>query len=425
MATSYGYDNSYQLTQASQGTTTTESYAYDAVGNRTSSLGVASYTTNSSNEITANSNASYTYDSNGNETTKVDSTGTTTYTWDFENRLTSVTLPASGGTVSFKYDPFDRRIYKSSSSGTSVFAYDGDNLIEEANTSGAAQARYLQGLNIDEPLAMLRSASTSYYNADGIGSITSVASSAGALTNTYTYDSFGKLSASTGSLTNPFRYTAREFDSETNLQFSRSRYYEPGAGRFLTEDPMQFKAGYNFYSYVLNDPLNFFDPWGLATLNYWGTAFTGPWISRWGHVSLTLDDGTYISFYPTNFNLLNADSPNDPVFSGSLSDDNLNEGGAPDVQVKLDNLDEAAIKTWWNDFKKTQPKFRGLHNNCSTVISQALDAGGGVKHAPKAPHPIVSSPGVVLGYAQQLQKAGNGVYVPPTPPSEPPDKIVH
>ena len=56
---------------------------------------------------------------------------TTSYAWDFENRLTSVTLPGSGGTVSFKYDPFGRRIYKSSSSGTSVFAYDGDNLIEE------------------------------------------------------------------------------------------------------------------------------------------------------------------------------------------------------------------------------------------------------------------------------------------------------
>jgi len=43
-----------------------------------------------------------TYDLNGNTTTKTDSSGTTTYAWDFENRLTSVTLPGSGGTVSFK-----------------------------------------------------------------------------------------------------------------------------------------------------------------------------------------------------------------------------------------------------------------------------------------------------------------------------------
>jgi YD repeat-containing protein len=56
-------------------------------------------------------------DNNGNTTGKTDSTGTTSYTWDFENRLTSVTLPGSGGTVSFKYDPLRRRVYKSSSGG--------------------------------------------------------------------------------------------------------------------------------------------------------------------------------------------------------------------------------------------------------------------------------------------------------------------
>ena len=76
--------------------------------------------------------------------------------------------------VSFKYDPFGRRIYKSSSSGTSVFAYDSDNLVEETNSAGTAVARYSQGLNIDEPLAMLRSSTTSYYEADGLGSVTSL-----------------------------------------------------------------------------------------------------------------------------------------------------------------------------------------------------------------------------------------------------------
>src|SRR5713226_7025076 len=91
------------------------------------------------------------------------------------------------GTVSFKYDPFGRRIYKSSSAGTSIFAYDGDNLIEETNSSGAVVARYSQTQNIDEPLVMLRSATTSYYQADGLGSVTSLSNTSGALANTYTY----------------------------------------------------------------------------------------------------------------------------------------------------------------------------------------------------------------------------------------------
>jgi hypothetical protein len=66
-------------------------------------------------------------------------------------------------------DPFGRRIYKSSGSGTSIYTYDGDNLIEETNGSGAAVARYQQGLNTDEPLAMQRSSTTSYYDADDLG----------------------------------------------------------------------------------------------------------------------------------------------------------------------------------------------------------------------------------------------------------------
>jgi len=72
-------------------------------------------------------------------------------------------------------------------------------------------------LNIDEPLVMLRSGTTSYYQADGLGSLTSLSNPSGALTNTYTYDSFGNLLASTGSLVNSFRCTGREFDTETSL----------------------------------------------------------------------------------------------------------------------------------------------------------------------------------------------------------------
>ncbi len=115
--TGYTYDNIYQLLTAAQGATTTESYSYDAVGNRLSSLGVSSYTYNSSNELTATPSATYTYDNNGNTLTKTDSSGTTSYTWDTENRLTEVTLPGTAGTVDFKYDPFGRRVQKAFTQG--------------------------------------------------------------------------------------------------------------------------------------------------------------------------------------------------------------------------------------------------------------------------------------------------------------------
>jgi RHS repeat-associated protein len=259
----YTYDAIYELTQVTQAVATTESYSYDPVGNRTASLGVSSYTNNSSNELTATPGVTYTYDSNGNTLTKTDSTGTTSYTWDFENRLTSLTLPGAGGTVTFKYDPMGRRIEKSSSAATSVFAYDGDNLIEEANSSGAVVARYTQTENIDEALAMLRSGGTSYYNADGLGSVTSLTNSSGTVAETYAYDSFGKVTASSGSITNPFQYTGRESDPETNLYYYRARYYDTNSGRFLSEDPWRGSLQKNRYRYVVNNPIMLADPLGL------------------------------------------------------------------------------------------------------------------------------------------------------------------
>jgi len=142
----------------------------------------------------------------------------------------------TGNLDSFKYDPFGRCIYKSSSSATSVYAHDGDNLIEETNATGGVVARDEQTQNIDEPPAMLCSSATSYYHADGLGSITSLSNSAGTMANTYTYDSCGNLTASIGALVNSFRYTGRESDPETGLYYSCARHHDEAAGRFLRED---------------------------------------------------------------------------------------------------------------------------------------------------------------------------------------------
>lgn len=59
--------------------------SYDAVGNRTYQPG-APHTNNISNEMTSRKGVPYTYDANGNTLSKTDSSGTTSCTWDFENR---------------------------------------------------------------------------------------------------------------------------------------------------------------------------------------------------------------------------------------------------------------------------------------------------------------------------------------------------
>jgi len=286
VTSNYTYDKIYELTQVTQGTNTTENYSYDPVGNRLSSLGVASYSYNNSNELTSSSQGSYTYDANGN--TLTDASGKS-YAWDFENRLAQVTLPNSGGTVTFKYDPFGRRIQKVYTTGanppttaTTNYLYDGDNEIEQMDQNGSIVSRFAQGQSIDEPLAESVGGATYDYEQDGLGSVTSLTNSTAALSLSHTYDSFGKITNSQGSVSNPYRYTGRDFDSETGLDYYRARYYDSTSGRFLNEDPSGFGVDINFYRYVFDNPVDFGDPLGLqassgGNANTWTAGEIGPW----------------------------------------------------------------------------------------------------------------------------------------------------
>lgn len=192
--------------------------------------------------------------------------------------------------MTFKYDPFGRRIQKSGPSGTTNYLYDGDNLLEELDNSGNLLGRYAQqSIGVDQPLAELRAGVTAYYEADGLGSITSLSNTSGALANTYSYDSYGNVTASTGSIINPFQYTGREFDSEAGNYFYRARYYGQTIGRFFSEDPMHFDAGINFYPYVNNSPVRNADPFGLATCTFY---VTQGWLLCWpdqpGHDAVSI-----------------------------------------------------------------------------------------------------------------------------------------
>ena len=54
------------------------------------------------------------------------------------------------------------------------------------------------------------------------------------------------------------------FDRETQLYYAKARYYDPVAGRWLSEDPLGFGGGdANLYRYVGNSPTNGTDPSGL------------------------------------------------------------------------------------------------------------------------------------------------------------------
>jgi RHS repeat-associated protein len=60
----------------------------------------------------------------------------------------------------------------------------------------------------------------------------------------------------------PIRFQGQWVDEESGFYYNRHRYYDPRQGRYITQDPIGFEGGVNFYGYPLN-PLQGIDPLGL------------------------------------------------------------------------------------------------------------------------------------------------------------------
>jgi len=327
IAETYGYDATSQLTSADYGAqsplaktaapVTRETFAYDALGNRTQVARIipnapsksATYTANSLNQytrITGSGPATSTfqpstpqYDANGN----LINDGKQSYRYDAQNRLVSVETLSVGGTLrpdsvkaEFAYDARNRAIlrkYYSLSAGSQwvlnsgyslALTYDTAwNVLAERTPNGTQIGEYIHGQRIDGILsASLKAYNlplTTYYPlADGLGSVVALTNIKGKIAERYRYSAYGRPAALPDSYqpTGPsdstyrFLFTGREWLGRVGLNEHRNRYYSEGSGRWLSGDPIGFNSGSdNLYSYGSNSPQNFTDPLGLMTTDEW------------------------------------------------------------------------------------------------------------------------------------------------------------
>jgi RHS repeat-associated protein len=276
---SYSYDELNRLKTASE-PTWTQTYGYDRWGNRTSLSNTGSQggllptQTTPAVDATNNRLAGFTYDTAGNMKQDL---AANQYDYDGENKMTSCTV---GGTPSsYSYDGAGHRIKKVVGNGasavTTVFVY---------NATGQLIAEYMTG--------NASGSGTSYLTTDHLGSTRVVTGlSTGGTVSVkarYDYCPFGEeIGAGIGSRTAALGYgsadgtrqkfTQKERDIESGLDFFGERYYSSSAGRFTTVDPLGSSIRavepqtMNRYVFVLNNPLRYVDPDGLdATDNdYW------------------------------------------------------------------------------------------------------------------------------------------------------------
>jgi len=263
---SFNYDAVYRLVQETiSGDPASKNgslgYSLDPVGNRLSlsstvnGISSATESYNADDELTTD-----TYDANGNTLTS----GGKTYSYDFENRLTS----ANG--LAMVYDGDGNRVAKGSTQYlVSRINPTGLPQVIDEIVGGAVQTSYAYGWQrLSEDRVVSGAMVPSFYSYDGHEDVRLLTSVAGAVTDTYEYDSFGNLTTSTGSTPNEFLYQGEQFDSETGFYYLRARHYDAATGRFLNADPdmgpQDSPASARPYLYAGADPEDLGDPTGKA-----------------------------------------------------------------------------------------------------------------------------------------------------------------
>jgi RHS repeat-associated protein len=293
----FQYDVQQRLTQAViRGVT--ETYTYDAFGNRKSATGAVNCMgqTTCAQPVTVDSNtnrlmsvnsAAVTYDAAGNVRTvgAIGSTPAASYSYDGTGMMAEATVGTDDR--QFIYTAADERIavkqgvswtwtvrdqsqkvlreFSSLESGGSNFAMDSTRWV------WLKDYVWRDGLL----LATTTSTGTLHYHLDHLGTPRLVTDSAGVKVAEHAYYPFGAEIALTPH-ENPeeaMKFTGHERDivpgEGQTLDYMHARYSNASVGRFLSVDPIDgYPANpqsWNRYSYVLGNPVNLEDPTGMES----------------------------------------------------------------------------------------------------------------------------------------------------------------
>ncbi|MFR1562791.1 MAG: RHS repeat-associated core domain-containing protein, partial [Oscillospiraceae bacterium] len=111
---------------------------------------------------------------------------------------------------------------------------------------------------------------TYYYITNLQGDVMQLIDSAGETKATYSYDPYGQVLRANGAMAeiNPLQYRGYYYDSDSNLYYLQSRYYDANVCRFINADSYastgQGFLGCNMFAYCRNNPANRTDLGGYA-----------------------------------------------------------------------------------------------------------------------------------------------------------------
>ena len=256
----------------------TENYCHDAAGNVVCAPdGCFTYDTN--NRLTVFDGYAVSYDLDGNML----SNGKIYCTYDSANRLTY-----SGG-ISYTYNAEDVRIRAFSEEEDTTYTYDTNcklsKLLTKTTNDVTTKYVYGRGLIGEEVDNTFKT-----YHFDCRGSTVAITDSNGNVTDTFAYDTYGKLLTRTGTSNVIFGYNGRDgvVTDSNGLVYMRARYYSPDMRRFVNADIVAGKLSnaitLNRFAYANGNPVSFVDPFGLAAENKDGDTvylasfvLTNPW----------------------------------------------------------------------------------------------------------------------------------------------------